>query len=411
MLVAVAALAAACGTADGRISSATATSSSTATTRGDGAGPNSAGAEDRVETAARSATSSTDTTAPPSTTVPSSPTTPATTEPQPLDLYAETGAGKLAPAVEGVPTRVYVPNSEADTVTVIDPDTYEVIDEFPVDALPHHVTPSWDLRTLYVLNTAGNTLTPIDPMSGKPGDTIPVEDPYNLYFTPEGSMAIVVAERFKRLDLRDPTTWELIDSIPIPYSGPDHADFSPDGRYMYVSCEFSGYLVKVDLVERRIVAERQIGVAPIDVKLSPDASKLFVADQGVGGVFVIDPGDLAEERFVPTGMGAHGLYPSRDATQLYVSNRLDGSVSVLDFDTGDPLTTWEIPGGGSPDMGGVSADGSRLWLSGRFHGEVYVFDTATGDVLARIPTGPGAHGLALFPQPGRYSLGHTGNYR
>jgi DNA-binding beta-propeller fold protein YncE len=88
-----------------------------------------------------------------------------------------------------------------------------------------------------------------------------------------------------------------------------------------------------------------------------------------------------------------------------------GSVSVLDAATGKVTATWPIPGGGSPDMGNPTADGKELWLSGRFDSEVYVFDTATGRLLARIPVAPGPHGLTVWPQPGRFSLGHTGNMR
>ena len=62
-------------------------------------------------------------------------------------------------------------------------------------------------------------------------------------------------------------------------------------------------------------------------------------------------------------------------------------------------------------MGGVSADGTKLWLSGRYDAEVYVFDTATGGLVARIGVPNGPHGLSVWPQPGRYSLGHTGNTR
>jgi DNA-binding beta-propeller fold protein YncE len=96
---------------------------------------------------------------------------------------------------------------------------------------------------------------------------------------------------------------------------------------------------------------------------------------------------------------------------MYVSNRGEGTVSVFDF-TRDELTKkWRLPGGGSPDMGGVSADGKVLWLSGRYDAEVYAIDTRTGEQLARIKVGNGPHGLAVYPQPGRYSLGHTGIFR
>ena len=149
------------------------------------------------------------------------------------------------------------------------------------------------------------------------------------------------------------------------------------------------------------------------MKLSRDGSRVFVANhvKNGGGVSIIDPIAMTETAFVPTGSGAHGLYPSRDATQLYVTNRRAGTVSVLDFVTAQILTTWTIPGGGSPDMGGVTTDGREFWVSGRYNNEVYVFDTTTGQLTHRIPVGSGPHGLAVFPQPGRFSMGHTGNYR
>jgi len=87
-----------------------------------------------------------------------------------------------------------------------------------------------------------------------------------------------------------------------------------------------------------------------------------------------------------------------------------GSVSVVDFATGRIEANWPIPDGGSPDMGNVSADGRELWLSGRYDNVVYVFDTQSGAVQ-KIPVGKEPHGLTVWPQPGRYSLGHTGNLR
>jgi YVTN family beta-propeller protein len=324
-------------------------------------------------------------------------------------VYEHALAGDMSPAVAGVPARVYVPNSESNTVSVIDPATFRVVSEFPVGRLPQHVTPSWDLKTLWVDNDEGNSLTPIDPKTGAPGRAVPVEDPYNLYFTPDGSKAIVVAERLHRLDIRDPRSWALLTSVPVAYSGVDHGDFSADGRSFVVSCEFSGWLVRVDLDRMAVTGQLHLGGSPVDVKLSPDGSVFYVANMDRGGVSVVDAATLTERSFVPTGAGAHGLYLSRDVQSLYVSNRMAGSVSVLDASTGRLRATW--PTGGSPDMGGVSADGSQLWLSGRYHREVYVIDTATGQVLHRIPVGAGPHGLSFFPQPGRYSLGHTGVFR
>ena len=329
--------------------------------------------------------------------------------PGPPNVYSATLGPDLDPAVAGVPLRVYVPNSEAGTVSVIDPDRLEVIDTFVVGRVPHHVTPSPDLRRLYVNNTEGDLLTTLDPRRGKPEGTIPVVDPYNLYFTPDGSKAIVVAERYQRLDFYDPASWQRLGSVAIPWPGVDHADFTADGRHLVASTEFSGQVVKVDTETFQVVDRAAVGVLPIDVKLAPDGSVFYVADQGRHGVFVLDAATLDQVGFLPTGRGAHGLQLSRRADELYVSNRLEGSISVIDLATRSVKGSWRV--GGSPDMLQVSADGGRLWASNRFQGSVSVIDTATGTVLKVIRTGAGAHGLTLFPQPGRRSIGHNGVYR
>ena len=324
-------------------------------------------------------------------------------------VYVHTGPADLSRAVAGVPTRVYVPNSESNSVDVIDPVTFKVIDHFAVDRVPQHIAPSWDLKTLYVTNNNGNSLTPVDPLTGKPGKPIPVDDPYNLYFTPDGAHAIVVAEGLHRLDLRDRHTWALQKSIPASCDGIDHGDFTADGHQMLLSCEFSGQLMRLDLTRMEFTGTIDVGGAPVDVRLSPDGSVFLVANQQRNGVSVIDPAQMKEIQFIPAGKGTHGLYPSRDATVFYASNRLDGSISVIDPATRTVTATWKF--GGSPDMGGVSTDGTQLWLSGRYSQSVYVLDTSTGKLLHRIRVGKGPHGLCLFPQPGRYSMGHTGNFR
>jgi YVTN family beta-propeller protein len=331
----------------------------------------------------------------------------------PTDVYAADRPGMLSPVVRDFPPRVYVPNSEAGTVSVIDPNTFKVIDQFATGALPQHVTPSYDLKTLWVDNDLGDTLTPIDPRTGKPGRAVQVTDPYNLYFTADGRYAIVVSERLRKLDFRDAHSMRLHHSLDVPMCpGVDHMDFTADGRYALASCEFGGAMIVVDIGRERVVRSFALrgGGAPQDVKLSPDGSRFYVADQSAGGVWVIDARSLTQTGFVATGAGAHGLYASRDSRYLYVSNRAEGSVSVVDFKTGKVVRKWAIPGG-SPDMGGVSSDGKVLWLSGRYSAEVYAIDTSSGRLLARIPVGAGPHGLCVYPQPGRYSIGHTGVFR
>ncbi len=351
----------------------------------------------------------------------------------PSNMYSEAHAGNFSPAVKGALERIYVPNLRSDTVSVIDPATYKVIDTLPVGRSPQHVVPSWDLQTLWVTNNAegrsDGSLTPIDPKTGKTGKAVEVDDPYNMYFTPDGKEAIVVAEAHARLDFRDAHTMQLRSSLDAPEcKGINHADFAIDGRYAIFTCEFGGKLVKIDMVNRKVLGYLDLDKKgmPQDIRVSPDGKVFYVADMMADGVFLVDGDSFTKIGFVKTGVGTHGLYPSRDGTKLYVANRGSnhvhaerrgnkkgvnkGSVSVIDFATREVVANWPIPGGGSPDMGNVSADGKTLWLSGRYDDLVYAFDTTTGAVR-KIKVGAEPHGLAVWPQPGRYSLGHTGIMR
>jgi YVTN family beta-propeller protein len=352
---------------------------------------------------------------------------PAVTDPN--NLYSDTAPRKLSPAVQGALTRVYVPNRGSNDVSVIDPATMQVVDTFDVGINPQHVVPSWDLQTLWVTNNAegrtDGTLTPVDPKTGqRRGPDVTVDDPYNMYFAPDGKSAVVVAEARKRLDFLDPQTMQLQSSVDVPEcAGVNHADFSIDGKFGIFTCEFQGSLVKVDMVNREVMGYLTLsgGGMPQDIRVSPDGRTFFIAEMMRGGVYTIDPYAFTETGFIPTGIGTHGLYPSRDGTKLYVANRGQdhvgnnppngpGSVSVIDFATKAIVVTWTIPGGGSPDMGNVSVDGGTLWLSGRYDDVVYAINTINGEVT-KIAVGQEPHGLTVWPQPGRYSLGHTGNMR
>ena len=371
------------------------------------------------------------------------------------NIYAYTQAGMLAPGVKNALFRVYVPNGNDGTVTVIDPLTYQVIQTFVTGKDPQHVVPSYDLKTLWVLNNKSNTLTPVDPATAKPGASVPVDDPYNLYFTPDGKFAIVVCEGRNELQFRDPQTMKLVTTLAVKCNGANHMEFTHDGRYAIVSCEFSGQLLKVDLQKRQVTGYLSLGInnqkvntktsvseltitsdgkviagtdsqklnmnsMPQDIRSSANGSVFFVADMMKDGLVLIDPVKFIKVGFIRTGMGTHGIYPSRDGKYFYVSNRGchqlscgphgPGSVSVVDPDKKRVVATWSIPQGGSPDMGNITPDGKELWLAGRYDHEVYVFNTVTGELTHRIRVGSGPHGLAVWPQPGEIFSGAYGEY-
>ncbi len=368
----------------------------------------------------------------------------------PHNVYSEIGPSHMSAAVKDHLERIYVPNLRTNDVYVIDPAKMKVVDKYKVGIGPQHVVPAWDLKTLWVANNSERnttgSLTPIDPLTAKPGTPIAVDDPYNMYFTPDGRSAIVVAEARKRLDFRDPVTMGPQYSISVPKCGGiNHADFSVDGKHAFFTCEFDGAVAKIDLEKREVMGYLRLTMPrtrfkesrkafdpalleictskkgmPQDIRVSPDGKVLFIADMDADGVHVIDGESFREVDFISAGPGTHGLYPSRDGKSLYITFRGThkihggrkgpGGVAVLDFATRKITAIWPIPGGGSPDMGNVSADGKWLWLSGRYDDVVYRIDTSNGAV-SKIAVGGEPHGLTVWPQPGRYSLGHTGNLR
>ena len=195
-----------------------------------------------------------------------------------------------------------------------------------------------------------------------------------------------MAEARERIDFRDPHTMKLQHSLHVPCRGVNHADFTADLTTFVVSCEYSGKLLVIPADGSRVAsvidlnaistpgatdamaAMRGGGPAeyidpgttamPQDVRLVPDGSTFVAADMLRNGLWLVDAATFKVRGFLPTGKGAHGVYPSRDGSVLYVSNRDEGSISVVDAATLKVRTLWRLPGGGSPDMGGVTADGS-----------------------------------------------------
>jgi YVTN family beta-propeller protein len=332
----------------------------------------------------------------------------------PNDLYAADRPNAFSRAVAGDLPRIYVPNHVSSTVSVINPITDTVVRTVHVPAGPEHVVPSYDLKTLWVNSDTGDALTPINAKTGRFGRSVAVNDPYNLYFTPDGRFAVVMSEAEHQIVFREAHTMAVRKVVPVRCGGVNHADFSADGRYFIVSCEFSGDLLKVDTEQQRVVAQVHLPkrmAMPQDVKVSPDGKTWYIADMQNSGLWILHNDRFAAPTFLPTGEGAHGLYVSRDSKRLFITNRGEGTISVLDFATSKLIAKWTIPGHATPDMGGISADGRTLWLSGRYNNVVYAINTTTGKLARTIRVGVEPHGLCVWPQPGRYSLGHTGILR
>ena len=334
------------------------------------------------------------------------------------DIYAADRPNQYSNVVKNFPQIAYVPNHTSNTLTEISIKTMKFLATYPMKRGPQHVVPSWDLKTLWVNNNSGNYLTPINPANGKPGKPIYVHDPYNLYFTPNGKYAVVMAESDKQIVFRDPHTMAIKKVVPVACRGLNHADWTADGNYFVTTCEFTGQLIWVNTAKMKVEKYASIPRThtklipmPQDVKISPDGSTFYIADMMSDGVWTMPANHFGQFGFIPTGVEAHGLYVTRDSKTMLITNRGEGSVSILRFSDNKIIAKMKIPGSGSPDMGGITGDGKQFWVSGRYNNVVYIFDLVNRKFLKAIKVGKEPHGLALYPQPGRYSLGHTGILR
>ena len=315
----------------------------------------------------------------------------------------------VRPAVAGDPERVYVPNTLDGTISIIDPKTFKVIRTMDVGGQPHHITPAWNLRRLYVDNPALDRLSVIDPRTTKVTGSIPVASPYNLYFTPDGTKAIVVAEYDNLIEFRNPHTWKAHQAHPHPVPG--------RGPY--------------GLLRERPVPAGELRVHGRGVPDQHGADEDHRRDPcgrpsdrregvpGREGVLRREPGP---QRRVGDRPGAHAsdrvhqdgrrrprvrrVARCEEALRQQPDRRIDLGHR---FRTRRVVATWHI--GGSPDMLQVSPNGKQLWTSNRFGDTVTVVSTRTGRVIHRITVGRGPHGLCFFPEPGRHSIGHNGVYR
>lgn len=314
------------------------------------------------------------------------------------------GSQKLASPTNGaaVRRRAFVTNSDGDSVSIIDRDTYKVVKTLPVGDYPHHMIVSQDGRHLYVGNTHSDTVSVIDLESERIVRTLPLLDPYNLYYSPDRKILVTTCTRLRRVEIHAAEDWDHIEKAKgwrllakIPTGkDPNHFAFSPDGHFMYVSNEYSHQLSVIDLLERKLARQVDTGRRPVDVSLAPGGKVLFVAIYGEGRVTAYDTESFKEIERIPTGAGAHGMAMSVDGKTLFVSNRDASTVSVINVASRKVTQSYKVPQG--PDMMEVTPGGRELWVTSRYGANVNVLDLPSGKITRRIQSGAAPHGVVLI---------------
>ncbi len=306
-------------------------------------------------------------------------------------------AALFSNAAAGGRNLAFVMNSGEASVSVIDMDARQVVSTLPTFREPSHWCLTPDRSKLYVCDASGNSLFAFDPVTAAPLGHSRMADPYQLGYTPDNRFLVVNALRIDHVDFYDGASLNLVHRA-SPGHMPSHLDFSPDSKWSFHSMQGSDTLVSFDLADFSTRWTVKVGETPAGVLWH--RGRILVCIMGRSEVVEVEPETGVITRRVTTGKGAHNLFLTPDRTILYVSNRIEGSLSALDPVTLAVRRTYRLPGG--PDDVGIAPDG-KLWIAMRFSEDVAVLDTVSGDVL-RIPVGRSPHGIFLnteLARPGK----------
>jgi YVTN family beta-propeller protein len=283
-------------------------------------------------------------------------------------------------------------NSDDDSLSVIDGDTYKETSRVHIGRAPHHLMLTPDQHYLIIARSEGNELVFIDRATGAIAKRVEVSDPYQIGFSPDGKWFVSNSLRLDRIDIFDAATFELKHRLPAA-TMPSHIAFSTDSKSVFVSLQGTEKVIGIDLASGATEWTTVVGRQPAGM-WTDKAGNILVAVMGSDYVAELDPKTGSVLRHIVTGRGAHNFQASPDGKQLYVSNRVAGSVSVLDPDTLAVTGVIQAPGG--PDDMMFSPDGSQLWVTGRWRASVDVIEAASGALKATIPVGRSPHGIFLY---------------
>jgi YVTN family beta-propeller protein len=311
----------------------------------------------------------------------------------------------------------YITNSGDGTVSVIDTVTNTVIATIAVGAQPFGVAVAPDRSKVYITNNAGNSVSVIDTATNTVVATILVQEnsPIGVAVTPDGGKAYVANQSSESVTIIDTATNTVTGRI---FVGDFHlatgVAVTPDGTKVYVTSlnpggpsSVAGAVSVIDTATNTVVTalpgpSGEAGIAPFGVAVTPDGSKVYVANRFSNSISVINTATNALAATIPIPLGGGdpiGVAVAPDGSKVYVTIAAAGLVAVIDTTTNAMTATIQV--GGIPFGLAVTPDGSKVYIANNLSNTVSVIATATNAVTATIPVGlnPVAFGVFIQPAP------------
>jgi YVTN family beta-propeller protein len=313
-------------------------------------------------------------------------------------------------------SRVYVTNSAADTIAVIDPATNSVVQVIHGIELPHGVNFSPDGTRVYVSNESESVLDVVDRKSGEILQKISLSGrPNNMTITEDGGRVLVgIRSAPGGVDVIETTSLKRVKTIPV-HGGIHNIYVTPDGKYAVSGSIDSKILTVIDLQSEQPAWELQFdkGVRPMAFEANPDGStrRVFVQLSELNGFAVVDFAKRSEVARIklpdqPGGFGgaegrrgtpSHGIGVSPDGKSLWVNSTQANAVfaySLPDLQLLGHVALPEVhplgrrvPTGSVPEWITFTPDSKTIYISNSGAGSVTAIDTKTLKQVAVIPVG------------------------
>jgi YVTN family beta-propeller protein len=302
--------------------------------------------------------------------------------------------GLTVHAAESVKRTAIVLNSGEASVSLIDMDKRAVYKTFPIGKEPHHLMITPDQKSVLVANAAGDDVVFLDPKTGDIQSRLPnIVDPYHIGYSPNKKWFVAAGNRLDRVDIYAAKNQELkLVKIVKAAKTPSHIAFTNDSKLTFVTLQDSNELIAIDLASQEIVWRMPIGKMPAGVWMTPGDKHLLIGLTGSDLVQVVDWKQQKIVKEIKTGKGAHNFRPLGDKRHIFLTNRVDSTISIIDMEKLEKVADIKgLPSG--PDCMDITADGKELWVTFRFAKKVGIIDIASRKLVTTIPVGKSPHGI------------------
>lgn len=316
-------------------------------------------------------------------------------------------AWSLPLPVEAVSYRAYVSNAVDGTVSVIDLDELAEIERWTVgDEASHGIAVLPDGRTVYAGTGAQGAILAIDARSGTVLGRIEAGvNAHGIDTTPDGRYVFVGAggtndvSHLLRIDTLTGAETHLTDGLdPV-----GHIDVSPDGSRLYIANLGTDMLSVLDVETLATIARIAVGDGPNESRVTPDGRFIVVANWNSSDVSVVDAETLEVVRTLKVGEGTHGVAVTPDGREVWIVNRLSNDVAILDAQTWE--VTHRLQAAEYANHVSFTPDGHLALVTNARANVLTIFDVASRTVRATIPVGNEPHEIAIGAAPLRTDAG------